>query len=438
MKNCVAIVGRPNVGKSTLFNRIIGKREAIVDDAPGVTRDRIYAQTDWAGVEFQLIDTGGYVPGSEDIFEQAIRSQVDYALQEADVVIFMVDVTTGITPLDQQVAEILLRSNIKVVLGVNKVDNSEREADLYEFYQLGLGKPYPLSAMNSRAIGDFLDVVVAMLPDQKTEGNDEPKDTIALAVLGRPNVGKSSYVNAILGQERLMVTEIPGTTRDAIDTHFNYKNRDITLIDTAGLRKRSRIHENIEYFSTVRTFNAIRRCDVALILIDASQGIADQEKKIIANVLEERKGLVIGVNKWDLIEKETNTARHFELELKDEMHELQYIPIFFVSALTRQRIFKILDTAISVFDERNRKVATAELNRFLADALRDNQPPPFGTKTVKINYVVQTRSAPPVFAFFTNEPTGIKQNYRNYLENRLRAQFGFFGVPISLRFRKKN
>ncbi|MBN1540943.1 ribosome biogenesis GTPase Der [candidate division KSB1 bacterium] len=437
MNNTVAIVGRPNVGKSTLFNRILRKREAIVDDAPGVTRDRIYAQTEWAGVEFQLIDTGGYVHGSIDVFEQGIREQVVYALHEADVVVFLVDVTTGITPLDEEVAELLQRSNSKVVLGVNKVDNQEREGGLYEFYRLGLGTPYPISAQNSRAVGDFLDAIIEKLP-RKESGNPTEQSFLSLAVLGRPNVGKSSYVNAILGESRLMVTDIAGTTRDAIDTEFPYKQRRITLIDTAGLRKRSRVHENVEFYSTVRTMNAIRRCDVALVLIDAVAGVTDQDKKIIGNCVEERKGIVIGVNKWDLVERQTNTARDFERDLAEEIRDVHYIPVFFISALTRQRIFKVLDTAVAVFDERNRKIATSELNQFLQDAVHDNQPPPYGAKYVKLNYMVQTRTAPPVFTFFTNEPKGIPKNYRNYLENRLRTRFGFFGVPISLRFRKKN
>ena len=312
MMNTVAIVGRPNVGKSTLFNRILCKREAIVDDSPGVTRDRIYAQAEWAGIEFQLIDTGGYVPSSEDVFEQAIREQVVYAIHEADVVVFLLDVTTGITPLDEEVAALLQKSEVEVVLGVNKVDNAQREEDLFEFYRLGLGTPIPLSALNSRAIGDFLDEIIARLPNKQVGSSDKESNAIALAVLGRPNVGKSSYVNALLGENRLMVTDIAGTTRDAIDTSFQYKERTITLIDTAGLRKRSRIHENIEYFSTVRTFNAIRRCDVAVVLIDAVSGMTDQEKKIIGTLVEERKGLVIGVNKWDLVEKNQKSTKEFK------------------------------------------------------------------------------------------------------------------------------
>jgi len=437
-KPVIAILGRPNVGKSTLFNRIIRKREAIVDDTPGVTRDRKYADAEWAGVEFQLVDTGGYVPDSDDIFEQAIRDQVDYAIQEADVIILLTDVTTGVTALDDEIAEILQKSGNKVLLVVNKVDNAERERELAEFYQLGLGDPLPISAMSGRQIGDFLDKVIERIPDAKKHHQAEEEEVIHLAVLGRPNVGKSSYVNALLGQEKLIVTEIPGTTRDAIDTNIKYKDMNITLIDTAGLRRKSRVKENVEYFSNVRTVNALRRCDVAIILIDAEEGITDQDKKIIASAIDAGKGIVLGVNKWDLVEKDTMTARKFELEFQDEMPELVYIPIMFISAKTKQRAFRLLDAAISVFHETRRTIKTTELNRFLQKIIDENHPPAYGTKYVKLNYVVQVKTAPPLFTFFTNEPRGIKKNYKRYLENRLRAQYGFMGVPIRMTFKKKN
>ena len=433
----VAILGRPNVGKSTLFNRIIRKREAIVDDKPGVTRDRIYAQTDWAGKEFDLIDTGGYVPASDDVFERAIREQVEMALREADVIVFVTDVKSGLSAMDEEISSMLLKAGIKVVLAVNKVDNDEREANLTEFYSLGLGEPHPISAISGRQIGDLLDAVVVDLPS--ISSSKLPSDTdIKLAVLGKPNVGKSSYVNAILGEDRHIVTEIPGTTRDAIDTRIVYNEKDIVLIDTAGLRKKARVKENIEYFSNLRTMNALRRCDVAIIFLDAVDGITDQDKKIISSAVSEGKGIVLGVNKWDLIEKDTMTARKFELDIQDAIANMSYIPIMFISALVKQRIFRLLDLAISIYKERQRVIKTAELNRLLRLVVTRNQPASYGSKHVKINYVTQARAEPPTFVFFTNEPKGIKKNYRNYLENQIRKQYGFLGVPIRMSFRQKN
>jgi len=436
-KPVVAILGRPNVGKSTLFNRILRKREAIVDDSPGVTRDRNYSPTDWAGVNFDLLDTGGYVPESEDIFEKAIREQVNLAIHEADVIVFLTDAVTGITPLDEEIAEILQKSNVKILLAVNKVDNQEREAAIHEFYSLGLGDPFPVSAIAGRNIGDLLDNVLSLMPASKLT-EEEDSDNIKIAVLGRPNVGKSSYINAILGQKKLIVTEIAGTTRDSIDTEISYKNKKIVLIDTAGLRKKARVHENVEFFSNVRTINSLRRCDVAIILIDATQGIKDQDKKIIKNTVDEGKGLVVGVNKWDLVEKDTMTARKFELDSKESFRDLAFVPIMFISSLTKQRIFRLLDMVISVFDERNKSIQTAELNKFLQQTVERHHPPAFGDKYVKLNYASQVKKSPPVFVFFTNEPRGIKRNYRNFLENQMRNQFGFMGVPIKLLFRRKN
>ncbi|RPI03769.1 MAG: ribosome biogenesis GTPase Der [Calditrichaeota bacterium] len=435
-KPIVAIVGRPNVGKSTLFNRIIRKRVAIVDDQPGVTRDRHYATTDWAGVDFDLLDTGGYVPSSNDIFEQAIRKQVNYALYEADLVIFLTDATTGITPLDIDIAEILQKSGKKTLLVVNKVDNEHREDELYDFFQLGLGDPLGVSAIGGRAVGDFLDRVVELLP--KGAAPKEQEVSLKLAILGRPNVGKSSFVNAVLGQDKMIVTEIAGTTRDSIDTRVHYQGRSLILIDTAGLRKRARVNENIEFFSTVRTGNAIERCDVAVVMIDATELMTDQDKTIIMTAADLGKGVVIAVNKWDLIEKDSLTARRFEKDMQDKLRDLNFLPIMFISALTKQRIYKVLEVAFSVHEERMKRLVTADLNRWLQEAIEQHHPPAFGTKWVKINYVTQTKISPPLFIFFTNEPKGIKKNYRNYLENKLREQFGFFGVPIRLAFRRKN
>jgi len=436
-KPVVAIVGRPNVGKSTLFNRIIQRREAIVDDQPGITRDRKYVPAEWAGVEFMLLDTGGYVPASKDVFERAIRKQIELALNEAHLIIFVVDVTTGITSIDAEIANILKRSERNIILTVNKVDNEKREFDLYEFYNLGLGEPYPVSAINGRQTGDFLDKVVEYVPKQNGHLPTED-ERVRIAVVGRPNVGKSSYVNALLGKSKMIVTEIPGTTRDSIDTEMDYNENKLVLIDTAGLRKSSRVRENVEYFSNVRTQNALRRCDVAVILIDAMDGLTDQDKHIIMTAIDAGKGIVLGVNKWDLVEKDTLSARRFEQEMQTQIRDLNYVPIIFISALTKQRVFRLVETATSVYNERKRKLKTSELNKFLHSAVEEHHPPAHGSKWVKLNYATQVRTEPPLFVFFTNEPKGIHKNYRNYLENRIRDQFGFFGVPIRMSFRRKS
>ncbi len=434
-KPIVAIVGRPNVGKSTLFNRIIRRREAIVDDVAGVTRDRKYADAEWAGVEFKLLDTGGYVPFSDDIFEAAIRRQVEHGIREADLVLLVCDVNDGITPLDEEIAAMIISSGVQAMTVVNKVDNETRELDVVEFFRLGLGEPIPVSALGGRAVGDFLDRVIARLP-KRTVVEEEPD--MRLAVIGRPNVGKSSLVNALIGQEKMIVTEIAGTTRDAVDTVMRYQGRRLVLIDTAGLRKRSRVKEDIEFFSTLRTADALRRCDVAVVLIDAVEGLTDQDKNIIKSAVEQGKGVIAAVNKWDLVEKDTMTARRFELSMQEELRDLQYMPVLFISALTKQRIFKVIDVAFSVFEERKKRLSTGELNRYLQEAVAQNHPPAYGSKWVKLNYVTQVKTAPPLFVFFTNEPRGIKANYRHYLENKLREKFGFFGVPIRMAFRRKN
>lgn len=433
----VAILGRPNVGKSTLFNRIIRKRDAIVDDTSGVTRDRKYQKTDWAGVDFELMDTGGYVPGSNDLFEKVIRQQVELAINEADVIVFLLDVTTGITSLDLDIANTLQRCENPVITVVNKVDNELRENELGEFYKLGLGEPVAISAISGRNIGDFLDILIDTLP-QKVNWSESEDECIRLAIIGRPNVGKSSYANAVLGENKLIVTDIPGTTRDAIDTRVRYKNRELLLIDTAGLRKKARVKEQVEYFSTVRTHNAIRKCDIAIVLIDAAESFADQDKKIIHTAVEEGKGVVLGVNKWDLIEKDTRTASVFEKNIRYEIREMSYIPVMFISVERRQRIFRLMDVALSIYDESGKRIPTRELNNLLRESIEKNHPPAYGRKWVKINYMTQTRIHPPGFTFFTNEPEGIRQNYRNYLENQIRTRHGFMGVPIRLHFRKKN
>jgi GTP-binding protein len=438
-KPIVAIIGRPNVGKSTLFNRIIQRRDAIVHDLPGVTRDRNYAEAEWTGHEFILVDTGGYFSGSKDVIERAVLQQVHEAIDEAHVLIFCVDGRAGVSALDSEIAGILQKQSKPVMLAVNKIDDGNAEPLVAEFYKLGLGEPYAIASANGRRIGDFLDELVKRLPPVSSEqsADDEETATLRLAVVGRPNVGKSSFVNAILGSDKLIVTEIPGTTRDAIDTPFEYKDQHIILVDTAGLRKRSHVKESIEFYSTVRTREAIAAADVALLLIDAREPATDQDMHILSDVVRLRKGLVIGVNKWDLIEKEAETAKGHENALRERLRKFDYAPFVFISALKKQRVFKLIDLALHVHTERRRQIRTAVLNDFLQKAIRAYPPPSMDQKEVKISYGTQVKTAPPVFAFYCNHPTSVKASYRQYLENRLRQQFGFAGVPIALSFRRK-
>jgi GTP-binding protein len=436
-KPILAIIGRPNVGKSTLYNRIIRKRDAIVDDQPGVTRDRKYADADWNGVDFTLIDTGGYLPDSENLIHKAVLTQVHQAIAEADVIAFIVDVTTGIASIDQEIARILKKSNKQVLLAVNKVDNETREFELGEFYKLGLGEPLPISAISGRSTGDFLDEVVKRFPDSKLKSSEQEEPEIKIAVVGKPNVGKSSFVNAVLGQDKLIVTDIPGTTRDAIDTPFTYYGHRFLLIDTAGLRKRSRVKEPVEYFSTVRSLASIQRCDVAVIIVDAQDGITDQDKTVIKEAIQFKKGMVLAINKWDLIEKNSQTAIDFERQIKESIPYLNYLPIIFISALTHQRVFKVVEIASSIFQERIKKIKTSELNDYFEPIIQTTTPAAVGGKEIKIKYVTQVKANPPVFAFFCNHPKLIKDNYRVFLENKLRERFGFFGIPLTLVFRRK-
>jgi GTPase len=435
-KPVLAIIGRPNVGKSTLYNRIIRKRDAIVDDVPGVTRDRKYADAEWSGVDFKLIDTGGYLPDTENLIHQAVLNQVFLAVNEADVVVLVTDVTDGITSLDIEVANILQRTEKPTLLTVNKVDNKVREYDIVEFYKLGLGEPFPIGALGGRNIGDFLDKVIELFPDYETSTESETPE-IKIAVVGKPNVGKSSFVNAILGENKLIVTNIPGTTRDAIDTLFKYYNHNFLLIDTAGLRKKARVKESIEYFSNIRSISSIQRCDIAVIIIDATEGIGDQDKKVLEIAIRYNKGVILAVNKWDLVEKETKTAQLFEQEINDAIPYLNYIPILFISALTKQRVFKVIEIARSIQEERGKKIKTSMLNSYFEPVIQQTTPAAVGGKEIKIKYITQVKNSPPVFAFFCNHPTLIKSNYKNFLEKKLREQFGFFGVPITLVFRRK-
>lgn len=436
-KPILAIIGRPNVGKSTLYNRIIRKRDAIVDDQPGVTRDRKYADAEWSGVNFTIVDTGGYLPDSENLIHQAVLNQVHQAIDEADVIAFLVDVTTGITVIDQEIARILKRCNKPIIVAVNKVDNEIRELEVPAFYQLGLGDPVPVSAINGRSVGDFLDLVIERFPAAKLSASGEEEPEIKIAVVGKPNVGKSSFVNAVLGQEKVIVTHIPGTTRDAIDTPFRYYGRRFLLIDTAGLRKRSRVKEAVEYFSTVRSVASIQRCDVAVVVIDAQDGITDQDKTVIHQAVQFKKGVVLAINKWDLIEKNADTAMEYQRRIREEIPYFSYLPVIFISALTRQRVFKVIESAQSVFEQRNKRIATSELNEYFEPIIAATPPAAVAGKEIKIKYITQIKASPPVFAFFCNHPKLIKANYRSFLENKLRERFGFLGVPLTLVFRRK-
>ncbi|CUS95935.1 GTP-binding protein [Candidatus Kryptobacter tengchongensis] len=435
-KNIVAIVGRPNVGKSTLFNRIIGERDAIVDPKSGVTRDRHYGQAEWNGKKFTVIDTGGYVPDSDDVFESAIREQVQIAIDEADVIVFVVDAITGVTPIDIEIAKILRQTKKKVILAVNKIDNDKLELYSSQFYELGLGEPFSISALHGRKVGDFLDEVVKDLPE-KVEETEEGKNQIKVAVVGQPNVGKSSFVNAILGENRIIVTDIPGTTRDSIDTTFRYNDTEFVLIDTAGLRRRSKIKESIEFYSAIRALKSVERCDVAVVMLDATCGLERQDLRIIGEAADLKKGIIIAVNKWDLIEKDSNTALEYEHALKERLKVFDYVPILFISAKTKQRIFKVLDLAKIVYDERNKKIKTSELNKVLFPIVKETPPPAVSGKEIKIKYVTQVKTAPPVFAFFANFPDDIPEHYKRFLENKIREHFGFIGVPVTIVFKKK-
>ena len=433
-RRIVAIVGRPNVGKSTLFNRIIGQRDAIVHAQPGVTRDRHYADTDWAGKQFTLIDTGGYVPASDDTIETAIREQAQVAIEEADLVLFVVDGKAGQVPADASIAGILRKAQKKVVLVVNKVDGDSPHGQVSDFFSLGLGDPIPASALLGRRIGDLLDIVTGDVAATDTAPVD-PR--LKIAIIGKPNVGKSSLVNALLQQDRHIVTDMPGTTRDPIDTILKYYGEELLLVDTAGLRRKSKIKESIEFYSIVRTLKSIERCDIAVVLLDASQGLEHQDLRIIETAVERKRGVVIAVNKWDEIEKDDRTAREYERALRETLRMYAFLPIVFISAMTRQRIYKVIDVAKSVDAEQNKRIATSELNDVLGPDIVALPPKSRSGKEIKIKYISQVKTKPPVFAFFCNEPTMVDDGYRRYLENKIRSHFGFTGVPVLLSFKQK-
>lgn len=436
MNPVVSIVGRPNVGKSTFFNRLIGQRDAIVHDETGVTRDRHYGETVWNGRDFTVIDTGGYLPEDVDVIVKGVREQVFIAIEESDLILFVVDSKTGIHPLDEAVADVLRKSDKPVIVVANKADNERRVQDASEFYALGLEDLFPVSSISGAGTGDLLDRVVERLPDppHEPQHSDIPK----LAFVGRPNVGKSSMVNALLKSDRCIVTDVPGTTRDSINSFLEYKGKTYILVDTAGLRKQAKVKENIEFYSTVRTDRALRACDVAILLIDAMQGFDQQDKRILREAARFNKGIVLVLNKWDLVpDKETNLLKEFEEYIYTEVPTLRYIPIVSSSALTRQRVEKILDVSDIVLEERKKKIPTPVFNNELERILKERPLPVKRGKQLRIQYGLQVKSNPPVFKFFMNNPEELPANYRRFLENKIRETYGFRGVPITMVFRQK-
>jgi len=434
MRNIIAIVGRPNTGKSTLFNRLTQTKDAIVDETSGVTRDRNYGTGDWNGIEFSVIDTGGYLMDNEDEFNEEIRRQVELAIEEADVILFLVDVKEGVTPMDEDVANILRKCNKKVLLTVNKVDNIERRNHVAEFYSLGLGELYEISSTNGSGTGELLDAAVDGMSLEPEELPDIPK----ICVVGRPNVGKSSIINAFIGEDRHIVTPIAGTTRDAIYTRYNQFGFDFLLVDTAGLRKKAKVNENIEFYSVMRSIRAIERSDVCIVMLDATAGLESQDLNIFSLAQRNNKGIVVVVNKWDLVEKDTHTTKAFEELIRNKTAPFTDVPIVFTSVLNKQRIFKVMELAKKVYENRARRISTSKLNDELLTLVKDTNPPPiYKDKKVKIKYITQLPTAYPAFVFFCNLPQYIKDPYRRFVENRMREMFDFTGSPMKLYFREK-
>ncbi len=431
----VAIVGRPNVGKSSLFNRILRKRLAVVDPTSGVTRDRHYSLCDWIGRDFRLVDTGGMVPDSIDKMEQAIFEQSDLAIEEADVILLVVDVGTGADTIDITLARKLLKSGRPTILVVNKVDMDSQENDVFEFMKLGLGDPFPISAMVGRGIAEVLDKAVELLPQVPDYVPEE--GVIRVALIGRPNVGKSSFINKLMGEERHIVSPIAGTTRDATDSSYQIGDRKYTLVDTAGLRRKYKVKENIEFYTYLRTTRAIDNCDVAVLLIDGAESVTTQDQKILTQIMESRRAAVLAINKWDLVEKDSKTVDKFSLDIKDAIAKYAYLPMIFCSALSGQRVAKVMSFVDKVHAENNKRISTSELNEFLKVAYSKKKPPARKNKHIKFNYVTQSETAPPTFIFFCNHPTLVDKAYLSYLTNQLRAEYGFVGVPIRVKCRKK-
>ena len=436
MNSIVAIVGRPNVGKSTLFNRLVQRREAIVDSVSGVTRDRHYGKSDWNGKEFSVIDTGGYAIGSDDIFEEEIRKQVNLAIEDADLIVFVVNVEDGITPMDAEVAKLLRKVKKPIFTVVNKVDNALREPDAVEFYNLGLGDYFTIASINGSGTGDLLDALAEKMPEP--EAIDLEKEELPrFAVVGRPNAGKSSFINALIGEERNIVTNIAGTTRDSIDTKYNRFGFDFNLVDTAGIRKKSRVKEDLEFYSVMRAVRSIEYSDVIILVVDATRGFEGQDQNIFWLAEKNRKGVIILINKWDLIEKETNTMRDFEAMVRKQIEPFTDVPIVFISALTKQRLFKAIETAVEVFEKRKKKIATSKLNDVMLDIVKSYPPPATKGKFVKIKYCMQLPTKTPQFAFFCNLPQYVRDPYKRFLENKLREIYDFTGTPITIYFRQK-
>ncbi|NCU02572.1 MAG: ribosome biogenesis GTPase Der [Chitinophagaceae bacterium] len=431
----VAIVGRPNVGKSTFFNRLLQERKAIVDDVSGVTRDRQYGVADWNGKSFNLIDTGGFVPDSDDVFETEIRKQVRIALDEANAVIFMCDAATGITDLDESMSDLLRRTTKPVFLAINKVDNHERLLEASEFYALGIDHIFFISSMTGSGTGELLDAVAEIIPEDQADAT--PSSIPKIAIIGQPNVGKSSLLNALLGEERTIVSDIAGTTRDTIHTHYNLYNKEFILIDTAGIRRKTKVNEDLEFYSVIRAIRAMDEADICLLLLDAEKGISQQDLNIYSLAVKKGKGIVVLVNKWDLIKKETNTARDYEKELRQRLAPFNDVPIIFISAAEKTRIMQAIDAALQVVENRQRKITTSELNEVIQKSIQAYHPPVVRGVPVSIKYVTQLPTPVPSFAFFCNHPDDVKQPYKNYLENQLRKAFDFTGTPMRLFFRKK-
>ncbi|WP_333878283.1 ribosome biogenesis GTPase Der [Flavobacterium sp.] len=436
MNNIVAIVGRPNVGKSTFFNRLIKRREAIVDSVSGVTRDRNYGKSEWNGKEFSVIDTGGYIKGSDDIFEGEIRRQVELAIDEADAIIFVVDVEEGITPMDEEVAKLLRKVTKPILLAVNKVDNAMREKDAVEFYNLGLGEYFTIAGISGSGTGELLDKLVEVLPELP-EVNEEEESIPRFCVVGRPNAGKSSFINALIGEDRFVVTDIAGTTRDAIDTRYNRFGFEFNLVDTAGIRRKAKVKEDLEFYSVMRSVRAIEHSDVCILLIDATRGFEGQDQSIFWLAEKNRKGIIILVNKWDLVEKDTMSTRDYEQKIRKELEPFTDVPILFVSALTKQRLLKALEGTVKVYENRKQRIPTSKFNDYMLKLIEAYPPPALKGKYVKIKYCMQLPTPTPQFVFFANLPQYVKEPYKRFLENKIREHWDFTGVPIDIYIREK-